>query len=434
MRKLALQGGVPIRQQAMPNRGQFGRAERDAANAVFDFYEKDKIDHPYQGHFEELYCSQFIRMMGKKGYCDVVSSGTAALFVSLQALELKSTSLVGTTAITDPGAVSAIALLGHKITIFDSAPQSVNTSLQQIKDAFSDNISAIVVTHTAGKAIEDIDAIAKFLKEQNIYLIEDCSQAHGAIINGKRVGTFGDIAIFSTMFSKNHSTGSTGGVIYTQSTSLFKKLRSYSDRGKDFFDQNFDQKDPASFAGPALNFNSNEIACSIGCSTLKKLDQTNKKRVEILDIIADQLVSYADIMQLYTFSKQDAPFYWPVLLNTQNIQCSKLEFAKAIAAEGISINIDYKYIITEWPWAQKFLNRNFTAVNAINFRDTSFNLLFHENYKDKDVIDVINAFKKVSDFYKKINKLILTSISSEIKDPTPLLRSKETFTSQLPIK
>ena len=124
-----------------------------------------------------------------------------------------------------------------------------------------------ILTHSSGIPINDIELISKYCKKNQIFLIEDCSQAHGAKFNSNCVGNFGDIACFSTMFSKMHSTGGTGGVVYSKSK-FSKLLLQMLIEVKNLNDKN-DTNDARKFILPALNFNSSEIACAIGISSLK---------------------------------------------------------------------------------------------------------------------------------------------------------------------
>jgi len=90
-----------------------------------------------------------------------------------------------------------------------------------------------------------------------------------------------------------------------------------------------------------------------------------------------------------------SPFFHTLIVDTRNLIVSKEEFCRAITAEGININPDYRYVISEWPWITSYLHAPVQTTNATKFRDTSFNLLFHERYSNDDVSDVIKAIKKV---------------------------------------
>ena len=142
---------------------------------------------------------------------------------------------------------------------------SYNVSLDQIKKRISKNTKLVLIVHAAGKSVE-MKGIKSFLKRKKIFLLEDCSQAHGArCYNCKncsckiKVGNFGDISAFSTMNRKIHMTGPTGGITFTKSKKFCLKLKAYSDRGKPFWKKKFDERNPNQFLFPALNLNSNEI-------------------------------------------------------------------------------------------------------------------------------------------------------------------------------
>ena len=109
-KKLAIDGGKKIRSKPMPFRAAIGSKEKMMINKVFKYYESIKADPGYQGKFESIYCKSFSDFHGG-GYSDAVATGTAALYVSLAALELPEMSEVLCSPITDPGTISSIILL-----------------------------------------------------------------------------------------------------------------------------------------------------------------------------------------------------------------------------------------------------------------------------------------------------------------------------------
>ena len=89
------------------------------------------------------------------------------------------------------------------------------------------------------------------------------------------------LRFFSTMFSKIHATGGCGGLVFSENLEYHKRGRSMADRGKPFFDNDFNPKEPGKNIFAALNLNQDEISCAIGLSTLGKLESTINKRIEI---------------------------------------------------------------------------------------------------------------------------------------------------------
>ncbi len=398
-KSLALYGGSPIRPDKFPSRNQFGNAERQAILDAFDYYNNIGVDFGVQNVYETKYCQDFVEFQNAKGYADSVCSGTAAIYVALKSLNLDQGTEVLVSSVTDPGSINPIILSGLSPKLIDTQKNSYNICLDTIKDRVSDKTKLLFLVHVGGKSIDDIEQIAIWAKEKGILLLEDCSQAHGAYVNNQRVGSFGDISVFSTMFSKNHSTGSNGGTVYTKNYDLYKNVRMYSDKGKDIFDSNYNPKDPGTFKLPALNLNNDELSCAIGIQTLKKLDETNRKRREILFKISEKLNGNLKTIKMLPVSDNDAPFFWPFNIDVQKITCTKEMFTNAIEAEGININKHYSYIVSDWGWCKKYLSDSFSPQNAIELRNNSFNLLFNENYSEKDIDDICLAFTKIEEAF-----------------------------------
>ncbi len=221
------------------------------------------------------------------GYADAVATGTAALYVAIAALDLPKGSEVLVSPITDPGTLSAIILSGLKPRLCDSQPDSYNVGLEQVLERVGPNVSAIVVVHAAGQAAE-VDKIVPALHARGIKVLEDCSQAHGARILGRPVGTFGDIAAFSTMYRKAHMTGAAGGVVYSRDLELFRLALAHADRGKPRWREDFSDRDPSGYLFPALNFHTDEISCAIGVASLRRLDTTIIRRLSFIsDVVAE---------------------------------------------------------------------------------------------------------------------------------------------------
>jgi perosamine synthetase len=106
--------------------------------------------------------------------------------------------------------MSAIIPNGLKPRLCDSKPDSYNIGAEQVRERMGPNVSAIFLVHAAGQAAE-ADKIVSLAYARGVRVLDDCSQSHGAKIAGRPVGTFGDIAAFSTMYRKAHMTGPSGG-------------------------------------------------------------------------------------------------------------------------------------------------------------------------------------------------------------------------------
>src|SRR5438477_1966174 len=382
--QLASLGGPKTRPTPMPGRFAFGDAELAAVQEVFGYYRERNLDFGYQGHFEESYCQAFVRYLDAPGYADAVATGTAALFVALAALQLPRGSHVAVSPITDPGTINAIILNGCAPVLMDSMPGSYNAGPEQFRQRLTPTTRAVVLVHAAGVAAP-VDEFLPIARERGIQVLEDCSQSHGARLNGKQVGTFGDIAAFSTMYRKNHATGGCGGVVFTPDENLYHLVRAYADRGKPFWQPGFNDKDPKQFLFPALNLNIDELSCAIGNQTLARLDETNRRRRAFLRTLSDALRERSAVCTPSRVSDDDAPFFFPIFVAREKLSCDVRQFAEAIAAEGINVNPHYDYVVWERPYVKPYLVDNFPTPNAVACRDGSFNLLFNENFGPDEV-------------------------------------------------
>src|SRR3989338_2292095 len=198
------------------------------------------------------------------------------------------------------------------------------------------------------------------------------------------------MAAFSTMYRKAHATGGCGGVIFTRKKKYYNMIRAHADRGKPFFKSDFTEKDPSSLLFPALNLNIDEISCAIGIKTMEKLDTVIRKRLGFLTKLGSHISKNSKVCSLAEVSVNDSPFFQPIIIDTLKISCSKEEFANAVRAEGIDINPDYKYVVSEWKWVKPYLADGYMSENAVNFRKSSFNLLFNENYGEREIKDIVN--------------------------------------------
>ena len=394
--KLAINGGQKLRRTPLPYRRLFDEDELNQIISVFKNSYKEKQDFGYQGKYEKLYTEKFCEFQGG-GYADGVSSGTAGIYIALNALGLKKGSDVIISPVTDPGGVSPVVLSGMNPVVADSDVDSFNVGPDQFEAALTSDTNAAIITHLGGNPV-DIDPILEIASDKDIKIIEDCSQAHGALYKKKRVGCFGDIAVFSTMYSKNHSTGGCGGIVFTQNKDYYWLARSFADRGKPFNDPNFNQKDPSEFLFPAMNFNLDELSCAIGINTLEKLQHTIDRRIDIVKKINKALkqTKCVDPIPIPEFAVP-SPFFLTVKVDINNLKVTKKEFAQAIAAEGISINPDYRYVVAEWKWMKKYFKKNTSTPNAQKFRNETFNILFNERLEDNDIGDIIKCIIKVEE-------------------------------------
>lgn len=163
-------------------------------------------------------------------YCAGVANGTDAIEIALKSIGIKQGDLVATVSNAGMYSTSSILSVGAKPFFMDISLSNLLVTIDEIKKAILSGVKAIIVTHLYGQIVPEINDIANLCKSKGVFLIEDCAQAHGANIAGKKTGTFGDVGCFSFYPTKNlGALGDAGAVVTNQENlySSFIKLRNY---------------------------------------------------------------------------------------------------------------------------------------------------------------------------------------------------------------
>ncbi len=160
-----------------------------------------------------------------------VANGTLALELAIRSLELPAGSAVVTTPRSFMASTSAIVATGHRPVYADVDRDSGNITAATVEEALTPNTSAVLVVHLGGWPA-DLPAIRALCEARGLRLIEDCAQAHGAMVGDIHVGTVGDVAAWSFCQDKIVSTGGEGGMVATNDEQLWRRMWAYKDHGK----------------------------------------------------------------------------------------------------------------------------------------------------------------------------------------------------------
>ena len=368
----------------------------------------------YGGPEEQGYCDEFVQFMGG-GYADAVNSGTNAVYVALRSLDLEPFTEIIVPPITNQGGVMPVALLNCVPVPADSAPGSLNTSVNQIEAVVSDRTSAILVAHIAGHPV-DMDPILELARERSLPVVEDCAQAHGARYKGSLVGTLGAVAAISTMFEKQHATGAQGGVVYTRNPDIFIRAKQVADRGKPF-----GVADRHRYMTAALNLNQDEISMAIGRVQLAKLPRTLIARNRFARLVRDAVRGIEGIEMDTDPPYCESSYYFLMLrLDPKSLACTTGEFASALEQEGIGgVSEGYLFFPTDHPWYQdrvvfgtselpwsntknRDLGRHqFPLRNARAANENCVRINIHENLGVREADDLRQALKKLIQYFSR---------------------------------
>ncbi len=240
---------------------RFGKVNQWTGREVFSF-EKEYAD-----------------FLGIK-YAVALANGSVALDMALMALGIGAGDEVIVPSRSFVASASCVALRKAVPVFADVDMESQNITVSTIEKVFTRRTKAIIAVHLAGWPCE-LDLLRDFCDKKGIYLIEDCAQAHGAMYNGKPVGSYGDIACFSFCQDKIISTGGEGGLLATNDEKIWQKVWSFKDHGRDHKTM-FSKKDSRGFVWAVYSFGSNyrmtEMQAAIGRIQLRKLPQWSTLR------------------------------------------------------------------------------------------------------------------------------------------------------------
>lgn len=229
----------------------------------------------------EEFEKEFANYLGIQ-YVVGVNSGTDGLILSLMSLGIGE----GDEVITQPNSfiatTTAITQVGAIPVFVDCDSDTYQIDVNKIEEKINVKTKAILPVHLFGAPCE-IDKIKEIARKHKLYLIEDACQAHGSAFNKKKLGTFGDLGVFSFYPGKNLGGYGDGGAVVTDSKALYEKLlslRNYGQRKK-YFSESF-----------GLNSRLDEIQAAVLRVKLKYLDKWNSKRNIIAEKYANELKGY----------------------------------------------------------------------------------------------------------------------------------------------
>ncbi len=269
---------------------------------------------------------EFSKLCGTK-YAVATNSGTASLLISLLALGIKQGDEVLVPGYTYVASLSAI-IYARATPVLVEIDSSLTIDPMDLESKITDKTKAIMVVHMLGNPA-DMNEIMRIAQKYSLKVIEDGCQAAGAIFEGKKVGSFGDTGVFSLNRYKNIAAGD-GGVIVTNSESLYRKLFAIHDQGHT--PNRIGKNASGSMVG--LNFKMNELTGAVALAQTRKLegilDLLRTKKAKLKNAIGE--------LQVGSFRK----------INDENGECATLLtiiFDNATTADKVASLLGQKTLI-----------------------------------------------------------------------------------------
>ena len=343
------------------------------------------------------------RYVGCK-YAVAVNSGTSALDIAVQTLNLPRGSEIITTPFTFVATSNAVLYNNLKPIFADIEKETRNINPEEIRKKITDKTKAIIYVDYAGHPC-DIEEIKDIAEEHDLYLIEDASHAIGAEYKGKKIGNFADMTIFSFHPVKHITTGE-GGVVVTNNKEFYEKLKMLRNHGID--KSALDRFGPE--AGWAYdlkflgrNYRITDFQAALGISQLKKLDGFIRRREEIVEMYNEVLEDLHEI---------ETPVVKPYVKPTWHIYTVLLkginrnEFFSKMRKRNIGVNVHY-IPVYHFSYYQEhfFLNpKDFPVTEEVFSKIVTLPLF--PKMEDDEVIYVINTVRETIDEIKRMRSEI----------------------------
>ena len=300
---------------------------------------------------------EFSNYLGSKYTGVATSSGTASLYLILKALDLPKGSEVIVPALTFVSDVNVVLELGLVPVLADCVSLiDLNVSDESVLKLITKKTKAIIIVHFAGYP-KCLNYLKEICQEKQIFLIEDVAHAPGASINQSMCGTIADFGFFSFFSNKNLACGE-GGFVTSNDSLVLNKIRLMRSHGMTAptLDRHEGRSTTYDIAFTGLNFRIDEIRSALAIEQLKKLDNNNKARGNLVKKYCKNLQNSKIIIPFSGYDLFATPSYhiFPIILPSKISRSKVIEFMKK---NGIQTSIHYpsfKNFTAHKTWSEKY--------------------------------------------------------------------------------
>jgi dTDP-4-amino-4,6-dideoxygalactose transaminase len=404
----ALEGGIPLRKKFLVfGSPLLGKAERDE---VIECLRTGWLGTgPKVAKFEEM-----VRKFISAKYAVGIDSCTSGLHLSLLACGVGAGDEVITTPMTFASTANVIEHVGAKPVFVDIELPSMNIDPANIERKINKRTKAIMPVHMAGRACR-MDEIMKIAKRHGLKVIEDAAHAFGAEYKGKKVGSIGDLTVFSFYITKNLVTGE-GGMVLTDKREYADFIQMAAMHGMDrsawkrYSDEGFKHY---LIKYPGYKYNLIDLHAAIGIHQFARFKEGQKKRKKIWNQYSKE---FSDLpVEIPAEPEPDsihAYHLYTILVDKDKLKADREVIQHALHAENIGIGIHFIALHLHPYYRKKYGYKRGDYPVAEHVSDRTISLPFSAKLTKSDVKDVIKAVRKVLLYYLE-NK----PRSSEVKLP-----------------
>lgn len=396
MEKPAIEGGRPVRETPI----FYGHQYIDEADiqAVTEVLRSDFLTcGPKIGELEKKLCA----LTGAK-YAVVCANGTAALHIAALSAGVGEGDEVITTPITFAASANCALYCKARPVFADIDPETYNIDPAKVEAAITSRTKAVVAVDYTGQSV-DLAPLMEICKRHGLTLIEDGAHVIGTTYKGQPNGSIADMTTFSFHPVKT-VTGGEGGAVLTNDETLYQKLLLYRSHGitRDETLMEHEPDGPWYYEQIALGFNyrMTDIQAALIISQLDKLPMFRARRKEIVKRYNEAFGKMPELFVQREIPESDTTRHLYILrIVPEKLKIDRRQFFDALAAENVHGNVHY-IPVYYFPYYEKMGYKRGLCPNAEKLYEEIISLPLYYGMSDEDTESVIEAVKKIVDYYR----------------------------------
>lgn len=345
---------------------------------------------PKVGEFEKALAEH----CGAK-YAVVASSGTAAMQAAYYAIGLKEGDEFITTPLTFPATANAGIWQGGRPVFVDVSTETGNIDADEITEKITSRTRAVVPVDYAGRPV-DLEKINFIAQKNNLVVIEDACQALGAVYQGRKIGSWSDLTVFSFHPVKSITTGE-GGAILTDNEEYFGRLKKFVNHGvaRDHFINNPQGEWYFEVQDLGQNYRLTDIQCALGLSQLRRIEEFVAKRKFLACRYSDALAEIQGLATppMETGESRSAWHLYIVRLLAGGLARRK-EIFDSLRKKGIGVQVHHIPVYLH-PFYQKLGYQRGICPKAEKFYDSIISLPLYPDITTQEQYYIIKMVKEV---------------------------------------
>ena len=316
-------------------------------------------------------------------YAVTTTNGTTALDIALKILDIRRGDEVIVPDFTFIAPANAVLFQNARPVFADVDERTFAIDPADVLEKINARTKAIIGVHLFGHPFA-VKVLQEICEDHNLFLVEDCAQAHGADYKGQKVGSFGAVGCFSFYATKNMTTGE-GGMVTTDNKELEKKLRLIINHG---------QSEKYLHTSLGYNYRMTNIQAAIGLIQLRKLDDFNNLRIANAAYLNQGL--NGPIQKPYREKNFKHVYHQYVVKLEEDFPMQREEFIRYLTDNGIGSAVHYPLPVHRQPLYQELGYERNQCPTATRLSEIVLSLPIHPALTQNDLEYLCDIINRVS--------------------------------------